>query len=444
MSEEIKGLIEQQGAAFEAFKQTMTEGEKKRNASDVVVTEKLARIETGLDDAVEAKAAVEASLAAERKAREELELKVNRLGFAPASEAEAKRLVNLAEFNNVMAANAGDRKRAFVPFDLAQYDAYRTAQVKFIREGEKALTPDEVKTLSVGSDPDGGYFVTPDMSGRMAKKIFESSPVRQVASVQSIQSDALEGIEDTNEAGAGYAGEQAQGSDTTTPQIGKWRIPVYWIDTEPKATQQILDDASVDVERWLADKVADKIARFENAEFVTGETKIFGFAGAFYTKTEDTGSGVPWGEIGFVKTGASGAFGTVGGDNLIDLMGRVKNGYLSNAKWVTKRAVITLIRKFKGSATGDYFWQPSFTEGFPETIYGFPVVRMEDMPTVAASSYSVAFGDFGAAYQVVDRTGIRVLRDPFTSKPYVKFYTTKRTGGGVVNYEAIKLLKFIN
>jgi HK97 family phage major capsid protein len=127
-----------------------------------------------------------------------------------------------------------------------------------------------VKTLSVGSDPDGGYFVTPDMSGRTVKKVFETSPIRQIASAQTISTDALEGIEDLGEAGAGYAGETAQGSDTTTPQVGKWSIPVYWIDTEPKATQQLLDDAEVDMEAWLAGKVGDKLGRFENSEFVNG------------------------------------------------------------------------------------------------------------------------------------------------------------------------------
>jgi HK97 family phage major capsid protein len=131
------------------------------------------------------------------------------------------------------------------------------------------------------------------------------------------------------------------------------------------------------------------------------------------------------------------------GDKLIDVMGTLKNAYLSNARWATNRAVITKIRKFKIAATTDaYAWQPGLSVGIPETILGYPVSRMEDMPALAANSLSLAFGDFRTAYQIVDRIGIRVLRDPFTSKPFVKFYTTKRVGGGVVNFEAIKFLKF--
>jgi HK97 family phage major capsid protein len=268
--------------------------------------------------------------------------------------------------------------------------------------------------------------------------------MRQIASVQAISTDALEGIEDLGEAGAGYAGEHAQGSDTTTPQVGKWRIPVYIIDTEPKATQSILDDAAVDVEAWLAGKVADKFARFENAEFVAGATKIRGITS--YTNAADSGSGVTWGTIGYIATGTSADFGSTvatTADKLIDVVGLLKNAYLPNANWVTRRSVITKIRKFKIGATVDhYIWQPGLTLGAPETILGYPVKRMEDMPALASDSYSLAFGDFKAGYQIVDRMGIRVLRDPYTAKPYVKFYTTKRVGGGVLNFEAIKLLKF--
>jgi HK97 family phage major capsid protein len=300
--------------------------------------------------------------------------------------------------------------------------------------------PEEWKTLSVGSDPDGGYFVTPDISGRIVKKIYDTSPMRSIATTQSITTDALEGVEDTNEAGAGYSGEHATSGDTTTAQVGKWRIAVHWIDTEPKATQQLLDDAAVNIEAWLADKVADKLGRFENAEFMTGATKIRGIAS--YTMAADTGTGVTWGSVGYVATGVSAAFpSTNPADVIHDLIGLLKSSYLGNAKMLTRRTVVTLIRKFK-DGMGNYLWQPSFVAGVPETIMGYPVIRTEDIAAVAANSLSVAFGDFSQAYQIVDRQGIRVLRDPFTAKPYVKFYTSKRTGGGIVNYEALKFLKF--
>lgn len=439
MDLEIKGMLEEHAKTFEAFKQTQDELAKKY---DGLVGDKLAKIEKGLDDQAEQKASFEARLAAERKEREELELKFNRLGLSGMSE-EAKTLtVEVKSFNNVLAANAAARNRTHQPLDVDGYKAYQAAQDRYLREGKDNLTADEAKALSVGSDPDGGYFVTPDLTGRTVKKVYETSPFRQICSVQTISSDALQGMEDLGEAGAGYAGERAQGSDTTTPQVGKWEIPVFWIDTEPKATQQLLDDAEVDVEGWLAGKVGDKFGRFENGEFATGATKIRGLTAGGYTFSADSGAGVTWGQIGYVATGTSADFaGTNPGDKIFDLIGCVKDAYLGNARFLTRRSVITKVRKFK-DGQGNYLWQPSFVMGQPEMIAGYPVTRAEDMPTLAANSYSLAFGDFREGYQIVDRQGIRVLRDPYTAKPYIKFYTTKRVGGGVVNFEAFKVMKF--
>jgi len=435
--EEIKSLIEEQGKAFEAFKETHEELKK----NDVLTAEKLERIEKDLDRAIEAKTALEAKIEAERKEREELEARINREGLQVNSEAEAKALVELKEFNTTLAAIAADQKRTFTPFEMKDYAEYKAAFNSFMRKNERLLTAEEVKTLSAGSDPDGGYFVTPDLSGRIVRKVYETSPMRQVASQQTISTDALEGIEDLDEAGAGYAGEQNTSGNTDTPQIGKWKIPVFWIDTEPKATQQLLDDAAVDVEGWLADKVADKFARFENREFVAGATgKIRGFT--TYPTAADSGSGVDWGKLGHVVSGKNGAFADSNpADKLFDLVGCLKDAYLGNARWMMRRSLVSTIRKFK-NGTGDYIWQPALTLGTPETLLGYPVVRAEDMPALATGSISLAFGDFAAGYQIVDRQGIRVLRDPYTSKPFVKFYTTKRVGGGVVNFEAIKVMKF--
>lgn len=442
---DIENLLKQQGEAFDAFKKSHDEQIaelKTKGSEDPIVVDRLKKIENSLDAAVEAKAKFEAALAAEKKEREELELKLGRMNLSGHTEESAKREIEIKSFNDSLAGLNAGRNKAFTPIDAKGYDEYKAALVHYVREGKENLSADEVKTLSVGSDPDGGYWVTPDLSGRMVKKVYESSPVRQNASATTISTDALEGVEDLGEAGAGYAGEHAAGSDTTTPQVGKWRIGVHWIDTEPKATQQLLDDAAVDVEGWLSSKVADKFARFENAEFVTGAAnRIRGFM-LGYTQTEDTGSGVTWGEVGFVKSGASADFASTNpGDKIFDIVGTLKNDYLPNAKFYTRRSVITKIRKFK-VGTGEYLWQPSFVAGTPETVAGHPVVRMEDISALGANSYSLAFGDLAQAYQIVDRQGIRVLRDPFTAKPYIKFYTTKRTGGGMVNFEAIKLMKF--
>lgn len=437
---EIKNLIEDQGKAFDAFKKTYEEElkEVKKGVSDPVLKDRMAKIEKSLDDAVEAKTALEAKFDAEKKEREDLELRFSRLGN-PASRDE-KKAVYIDDLNRLVKAVARDRGKAAELMDEKAYDAFTAAHSKFLREGKEALNADEVKTLSVGSDPDGGYFVTPDMTGRTVKRVYETSPMRQIASQITISTDRIEGIEDLGEAGVGYAGENAQGSDTTTPQIGKWAINVYWFDTEPKTTQQILDDANVNVEAWLADKVANKFGRFENAEFVNGATKIRGLTS--YTTASDTGSGVTWGSVGYAFTGVSGGFAASNPvNNLLDTIGLLKNDYQANARWIMKRKTITAVRKLADS-TGQLLWQPSLVAGAPEMLFGYPITRMEDLADIGANSLSIGFGDFSQAYQIVDRQGISVLRDVYTQKPFVKFYTRKRAGGGVVNFEAFKWLKF--
>lgn len=301
MSDEIADLLKKQGEAFEAFKETLTEEKK---AADAVTTEKLSRIETDLHAAVEAKASLEAKIEAERKEREELELRLAKRGASAIDDVKA---AHVAEMSNVLSSHMSSKNRALGEFGVEQYDEYKAAMNHLLREGKESLTAEEIKTLSVGSDPDGGYFVTPDTSGRIVKKIYETSPARQIFSSMSITTDKLEGIEDLDEAGAGYAGETTQSGDTTTPQIGKWSIPVYWIDTEPKTTQQLLDDSSVDIEAWLSDKVADKLGRFENAEFIAGSSgKIRGLTS--YSTLADSGSALPgasWGTSRRASTAAS-------------------------------------------------------------------------------------------------------------------------------------------
>lgn len=439
---QLKAAFDQIGKAFEEFKTSHTEQVKeiKKGLADPVLTERLTKIEKSLDAAVEAKAAIEAKFATEAKEREALEAKLNLAALTGGKPEDAA--AELKAFNATMAGIASERKRSFAPIDAEGYAGYKAAYGKYLREGQQALTNEEFKTLSVGSDPDGGYFVTPDTSGRMIKKVFETSEMRQIASVQAISTDRLQGMEDRDEAGAAYAGEHATSGNATTPQVGKWDISVFWIDTEPKVTQQLLDDAEVDIEAWLAAKVADKFARFENNEFLNGAAnKIRGFVGGYETAADD-GTGVTWGKIGYVATGTSGDFAASNpADKIFDLIGTVKNAYLQNGRFVTRRSVITKIRKFK-DGQGNYLWQPSFVMGQPEMIAGYPVSRFEDMPALGANSLSLAFGDFRAGYQIVDRSGIRVIRDNLTAKPYVKLYTAKRTGGGVLDFDAIKLLKF--
>jgi HK97 family phage major capsid protein len=208
----------------------------------------------------------------------------------------------------------------------------------------------------------------------------------------------------------------------------------------PAATQVLLDDAQVDTEAWLASEVQTVFAEQESTAFVTGNgtNKPKGFLS--YTNVAD--GSFSWGNIGYVATGVSAGFAASNpADNLLDLAYAPKQAYRANGSWVMNRKTESTIRKFKDT-TRNYIWQPGTVAGAPATLFGYPVVESEDMPDIAANSYSVAFGDFARGYLIVDRAGIRVLRDPFTAKPYILFYTTKRVGGGVQNFEAIKLLKF--
>lgn len=329
--------------------------------------------------------------------------------------------------------------------DLNEYGhedmlGYKTAFNSFLRKEERTLSGDEVKALSVGVDPDGGYLVTPDTSGRIVQRQFETSPMRQFASVQIISSDALEGLGDYDEAGAGWVGETEARAETTTPQLQVWRIPVHELYAKPKATQKLLDDASVDVEAWLARKVADRFSRLENAAFVNGNgvAKPRGFL------SYPAGTTLP-GQIERVKTGVSGAFAATpdGADVLIRATVAMKDAYRAGAVWAMNRRVQGAVRLLKNS-DGDYLWQPSIVAGQPSTLLGYGVAGFEDMPDIQAGSLSIAFANFSEGYQIVDRLGIRVLRDPYSAKPFVEFYSTKRVGGDVLNFEAIKLVEFLN
>jgi HK97 family phage major capsid protein len=323
---------------------------------------------------------------------------------------------------------------------VGAYRNYKSAFRQYLRKNNAGSNVDEIKALSAGSDPDGGFAVTPDMSGRITRLIQETSPVRQVANVATIGTDALEGVNDLNEATSGWIGETEARSETGAPQIGEWRIPVHEQYAEPRATQKLLDDAMFDIEGYLTGKIADRLARMENAAFVNGNgvKKPRGFL----TYPAGTPTSSSFSVIEQLPSGKSADFAdTDPGDALINLVYALKAPYRERAVFMMKRATLAEVRKLK-DGSGNYLWQPDFQMKTGGTLLGFNVTEAEDMPTIAANSLSIAFGDFGSGYQIVDRQGIRILRDSFTAKPYVKFYTTKRVGGDVVNFEAIKLMKF--
>lgn len=322
---------------------------------------------------------------------------------------------------------------------------HKKAFVSFMRKGELAgLQGLQTKAMSVGSDADGGYLVPRELSTKMVTRLFDTTPMRQLANVENISGDALEIPVDRDEAEAKWAGETETRSETATPQVGMLRIPAHEIYAMPKATQKFLDDAAADVEGWLSKKLADKFSRRENNAFLngTGVGQPRGIL-SYPTSTADDATRL-WGTIQHVATGVSADFpASTPADILIDLQQTLRTPYQQGASWLMARKVIGKIRKFKEATTNAYIWQPGLTAGAPSLLLGCPLTISEDMPALAANSLSVAFGNFKEAYTIVDRVGIRVLRDPFTGKPFVSFYTTKRVGGDVTNTEAVKVLKFI-
>lgn len=347
----------------------------------------------------------------------------------------SRELQNLAELKGRMERVETRLNRP--AFDIVQPDTdpqereRKQAVTKYLRHGDRALTAEEFKLLSVDADPQGGYWVTSEMSDQVITKVQETSPMRNVANVETISTDALEIPEDLDEADAGWTSERGVRSETNTPTIGVRRIPVHELYAMPKATQQLLDDARINVEEWLSAKIADKIARTENLAFVNGD----GVDRPRGILTYPAGTTNP-GEVQQVNSGSASA---LTGDGLRSLFYALKSPYINNARWLMSRSTIEAISKL--TVGSDYIWQPGLQEGEPQNLLGHPIERMEDMPAVAANSLSIAFGDIRQAYTIVDRAGVRILRDPFSSKPFVLFYTTKRTGGDFTNFEAIVLQK---
>lgn len=319
-----------------------------------------------------------------------------------------------------------------VKFDSPFKAEHKDAFCAYLRKGlDSQLAGLESKALSVSSDPDGGYLVTSNVSDRIVRTVTESSPMRAVASIETISSDSLDIIEDTDAAAAGWTSEGASVSDTDTPQIGKKNIPVHELYAQPKATQKLIDDSSIDIEAWLAEKVADIFSTKESTAFVSGDgvgkpRGILSYA-----------DGTSWGQIERI---ASGDAATITADGIINLYYALKEEYAGKGTFLMNRSVVQTVRLLKEATTNQYLWQPGLAAGAPDTLLGAPVMQAADMESISAGNKVIAFADFKAAYQIVDRTGIRVLRDPFTDKPFVKFYTTKRVGGDVVNFEAIKLM----
>jgi HK97 family phage major capsid protein len=384
--------------AFEAFKETNDERLTKRD-SDVVLEEKLARINTTID--------------AQARRLDEISLK----GARPALGGERAA---------VRSASALEHKAAFE---------------SYVRSGETAgLRALELKALSAGSNPDGGYLVPPEVETQIGARLTAISPIRSIAGVRVISGNVYKKPFMTAGPAVGWVGETDARTQTTSPTLDELSFPAMELYAMPAATATLLEDAAVNIDQWLAQEVEQVFAAQEGTAFVTGDgsNKPKGFL-AYTTVAQSSWS---WGNIGYIASGAAGAFPSSNpSDVLVDLIYAVNAGYRQNGVFVMNRKTQSAIRKMKDT-TGNYLWQPPAIASGKASLMTFPVFESEDMPDIAANSLAIAFGDFNRGYLVVDRAGVSVLRDPYTAKPYVLFYTTKRVGGGVQDFDAIKLMKF--
>lgn len=321
------------------------------------------------------------------------------------------------------------------------YDApHQKAFDAYLRSGDddglRGLELDQ-KSMSTAVNSDGGYLVDPQMSETIKSVLHSGASIRAVASVVNVEATSYDVLVDTTDLGAGWASETAASAETGTPTIDRITIPLHELSALPKASQRLLDDAAFDIESWLAGRIAEKFARAEAAAFVSGDgiDKPTGFL----THPVVDNDIWAWGNIGYVPTGLDSALGN--GDAIIDLVYALGAEYRANGTFVMNSKTAGEVRKLK-DGDGRFLWSDGLAAGEPARLLGYPVLIAEDMPDIASGSDSIAFGDFAAGYTVAERPDLRVLRDPFSAKPNVLFYATKRVGGDVSDFAAIKVLRF--
>ncbi|MEP9371013.1 phage major capsid protein [Mesorhizobium sp. KR1-2] len=385
-------------STFEAFKDSNDErlAQLERRGADAVTSEKVDRISRALDE--------------QKRALDDLSLKAVR----PALGRGGARHVR------------NEHKAAF--------EAY-------VRSGDDRLLRSlDTKAMSYGSGQDGGYLVPDETEAEIGRRLAALSPIRSIASVRQVSAAVLKKPFAISGPAVGWVGETAARPQTAASTLAELQFPTMELYAMPAATASLLEDAVVDLDQWISGEVEAAFAEQEGAAFVSGDgtSKPKGFLS--YPKIAE--ANWAWGKIGLTLTGKAGGLpDDAPSDVLIDTVYALKAGYRQNANWVMNRKTQATLRKLK-DADGNYLWQPPAAPGQRAMLMGFPLVEAEDMPDAAADATPIAFGDFSRGYLVVDRTGVKVLRDPYSAKPYVLFYTTKRVGGGVQDFDAIKLLKF--
>jgi len=311
---------------------------------------------------------------------------------------------------------------------------------RYLRKGLEAGV--EMKAFSGTTDAAGGYAVPEELDARIDKTLTAISPIRGIANVVKVGSAGYRKLVTTGGTPSGWVAETAARPETSTPDFMEVAPPFGELYANPAASQAMLDDAAFDVEAWLASEIATEFARAEGAAFVSGNgtNRPKGFLAHPNATTADGARA--FGTLQYLATGVAGGFPASNPqDKLIDLVQSLRSPYRQGAVFVMNSATASAIRKFK-TDDGAFLWQAGLVAGQPDSLLGYPVVEAEDMPDLAANALSIAFGNFRAGYLIAERSETQILRDPFTNKPFVHFYATKRVGGQVMNSEAIKLLKF--
>lgn len=326
---------------------------------------------------------------------------------------------------------------------VANEAPHKKAMSAYLRGGDET----ELKSLSLegkalSSDvlADGGFLIDPQTAETIRSVLRASSSLRSVANVATVDAGVYDVLVDHTEIGAGWTTEAGGVSETDTPQIDRISIALHELSAAPKASQRLLDDAAFDVEAWLGERIADRFTRAENAAFINGDgvDKPTGLL-SYSTTTNENWS---WGQIGYVATSEDGDFSAADpADAIVDLIYALDAEYRANAVFVMNSKTAGAVRKMK-DADGRFLWAEGMAAGQPARLMGYPVVMAEDMPDISTDATAIAFGDFGAGYTIAERPDLRVLRDPYSAKPHVLFYASKRVGGDVTDFAAIKLLKF--
>ncbi|MEP4011494.1 MAG: phage major capsid protein [Sulfitobacter sp.] len=294
----------------------------------------------------------------------------------------------------------------------------------------------EGKSKSTAMNSDGGYLVDPQTSERVQSVLNSGASIRAIAAVVQVEATSYDVLVDHADVGAGWATESGGQAETDTPQIDRITVPLHELSALPKASQRLLDDSAFDIEGWLAGRIADKFARAEAAAFVSGDgiDKPTGFL-SHPAVDNDVWS---WGNLGYVPSGTN---ANPEADAIIELVYALGAAYRKNAVFVMNSKTTAKVRKLKDT-DGRFLWSDGLAAGEPARLMGYPVLVAEDMPDPATDAMAIAFGDFSAGYTVAERPDLRILRDPFSAKPHVLFYATKRVGGDVSDFAAIKLMKF--